>query len=211
MAIAVVAVAALIGVMATDSHDLAFTLGVEPQGPVTNLKPGQEACQSPIDVSAAAIAVRFNADAHAAPLAVSVRDGGPSGQRLGASAAKSARQDGDVQEAHVSGLQPGRRVAVCIHNTADVPIVLYGGSEGAARSSSLFVDGRLKKVDLTLVFQSAHGRSMLDLLPDVFGRAALFRPTWVGPWLFWLLGVLVVAAVPALLAIALTSAEKEDR
>jgi hypothetical protein len=47
---------------------------------------------------------------------------------------------------------------------------------------------------------------MLELVPQAFERAALFRPAWVGPWTFWLLLGLVAAGVPLLLAAAYRSA-----
>jgi len=49
---------------------------------------------------------------------------------------------------------------------------------------------------------------MLTALPDVFERAALWHPGWVGPWTFWLLLALVLGGVPLLLWRALSEAER---
>ena len=47
-------------------------------------------------------------------------------------------------------------------------------------------------------------------MPDIFQRAALFHPAWVGTWTLWLLLVVILVAVPLLLTRALRAAEAED-
>ena len=56
---------------------------------------------------------------------------------------------------------------------------------------------------MTVVFLTDERHSMLAQLPDVFERASVFRPGWVGPWVFWLLMALTLIGVPLLLARAL--------
>jgi hypothetical protein len=53
--------------------------------------------------------------------------------------------------------------------------------------------------------------STLSLIPTIFRRASLFRPSWIGPWLYWLL-VAVLAGATAWLALRLipTAAEEDD-
>ena len=79
---------------------------------------------------------------------------------------------------------------------------------------ALFARRRDLFSDLSVVFLHDSRRSVLSQLPDVFDRASVFRPGWVGPWLFWLLSAAVLLGVPLLLARALAESEgapAEDR
>jgi hypothetical protein len=49
---------------------------------------------------------------------------------------------------------------------------------------------------------------MLATLPHAFERASVFRPGWVGPWLYWLLAAAVLLGIPVLLARALSASEE---
>jgi hypothetical protein len=53
-------------------------------------------------------------------------------------------------------------------------------------------------------------RSLIALLPDMAERASVFRAGWVGPWTYLVLALLVLVAVPALLARGLARAGAED-
>jgi hypothetical protein len=96
------------------------------------------------------------------------------------------------------------RIAVCFR--APGYVALYGGPAVAARTSTLVLDGRPARKDLTLVFLRERPRSALALLPDMVRRATLFRPAWFTPGVLWALLVAVVTLVPFLLAMALRSA-----
>lgn len=196
---------------AMDERDLAFTLGVVPAQLAARLNPGEEACQAPVVTEERFAAVRFNVGASELPggsIAATVREA-PGGRTLATGRAvvyanrnePTARLDSEVPEE--------ARVEVCLRNTGHRQLVLHGGSRGARLSTGVKVDGRPKGTDLTLVFVRGEPRSTLSLVPEMFRRAALFRPAWVGAWTFWLLLALVLCGVPALLAAALRSAEPE--
>jgi hypothetical protein len=87
---------------------------------------------------------------------------------------------------------------------------LRGGAPQAARASTARVEGQPVPADLTLVFLRAEASSALSLVPEMFERATLFHPGWVGAWTFWALLVLVGAGVPLLLWFALGAALRES-
>lgn len=207
--VAALAVFALIATMATDERGLAFTLGVRPTQVATVLKAGDEACQRPIDVSADADAVEFQVGTFrrpGPPLDVAVREAsGP----LGTAHVPGGYPDNSRQRVRVGEIKSGERIAVCIHNLGRSRLALYGGPFQAARTSALFLDGKPQASDVTLIFHREPSQSMLSLLPDVFERASLFHPGWVGAWLFWLLAAAVAFGVPVLLALAMSNAETQ--
>jgi hypothetical protein len=207
LAVAVSGLVALALVAATDERALAFTLGVAPLQVSAELQPGQTACQAPVLGSSAFSRVRFQVGTYrrrGVPLEVDVRSFTTHrilGQgRLGAGYP-------DVSQPSVSvGRVPGERsVAVCIKNAGERKIALYGGAAAAA-SGEARVDGEEIGTDLTLIFERAESRSMLATVPDIFRRASVFRPGWVGEWTFWVLAVFLCAGVPALLAAAVARA-----
>jgi hypothetical protein len=53
--------------------------------------------------------------------------------------------------------------------------------------------------------------SLLSLTPEIFRRAAVFRPPRVGPWTFWALAAGVIVVVPLLLGLALRAAGSRPR
>ena len=54
-------------------------------------------------------------------------------------------------------------------------------------------------------------RTALSLVPDIFRRAALFHPAWVGAWTFWLLLGVLLLVVPGLLGLAVRAATRQPR
>jgi len=69
---------------------------------------------------------------------------------------------------------------------------------------------RTDNVDVALELVRAPERSLLSEVPDMFERASLFRPGWMGAWTFWLLLAAVAIGVPSLLARALRGALAEE-
>lgn len=201
--IAVVLVAA-----ASDQRRLAFTLGVKSEDAVADLRSRAEACQQPINVSAPFDRVAFRVKAlwpDTPPIDVAVR-ALPSHRFLGKGRLPGSYPDGAVREVEVGRIADVDQIAVCFKNAGDVDVALYGGPGLAARTSTLVLDGRPVRKDLTLVFLRDRPRSALALLPDMVRRATLFRPGWFAPAVLWALLVAVVTLVPFLLAMALRGA-----
>jgi hypothetical protein len=175
--------------------------------------PGQERCSGIIrPPGAGADRVRFWARVSGAgptpPIVVFVRrsrtaqtladgttEGGPAGSR-------TVRLRGSVAGS--------RKVVACFLNAGAVPAVLLPPPGTPTRVTVERSDALADYADVGLDLDRSDNRSLLALLPDVFERASLFRPGWVGAWTYWLLLVALVIGVPVLLSRALASASDED-
>ena len=122
---------------------------------------------------------------------------------LGQGRFRAGYADPTEQAVGVGRVAGEQRIAVCVRNAGRHRVGLYGNADAAARTSRAFLGNRGLDTDLTLVFARSEPRSMLSALPDIFERATVFRPGWVGPWLYWALAAAVLAGVPLLLARAL--------
>jgi hypothetical protein len=91
-------------------------------------------------------------------------------------------------------------------NRGAIRVAVFG-SGGGATESVVRSGGRELDADLDLSFYRSEKRSIASVAPTVVDRTALFRPGWVGPWTYWLLGLVVLLAVPALLIRAVRALE----
>jgi hypothetical protein len=205
---------ALAIVGARDERELAFTLGVVPSTVAAELQPGQAVCQRPVNVSTKFTRVRFQVGTFGqpgTPLTVSVRSA-RSGRRLGQGRLAGGYPDVTQQVVDVGPIGDSQRVTVCVRNGGHRRVALYGNATVAAPGTEAYIGRGRLGTDLTLVFERDEPRSVLSLLPQVFERASLFRPGWVGSWTFWLLAALLLAGVPLLLGLALArSGDEEER
>jgi hypothetical protein len=211
LATACVGILAAAFVGARDSRELAFTLGVVPAAVAAELAPGQTVCQAPVNVPTDFDRVRFQVGTYrrpGPPMRVAVRSAGS--RRLLAGGRLPAGYPDVSQPVVVVGeVRASQRAEVCLTNSGRRRLALYGNATAAAPVSDARLGNRPLGTDLTLMFERGESRSMVSLLPDVFDRASLFRPGWVGAWTFWVLAVLLLAGVPLLLALAV--ARSRDR
>jgi len=107
-------------------------------------------------------------------------------------------------------ISSGRRIRVCLHSRGPGSVDLMGApllnqalaeDDGTASGSS--------QAAIALLFLRPHPKSLLSLVPTVFARAALFRPSWVGPWTYWLLSVAFLGAF-VLAGVAVAHAVRSD-
>jgi hypothetical protein len=141
------------------------------------------------------------------PLAVSIRRA-DSGREIAAGRVPGGYADVSQLEVELdSTVAPGQRVAVCVRNAGQRKMAIYGGPELANVGTTVEIGGRDQKTDMTLVFTRPPS-SLLSQTPEVFERASLFRPVWIGPWAYWLLLGCVLLVVPTLLAAALGQANR---
>jgi hypothetical protein len=191
-----------------DDRDIAFTLSVTPDLVAAELEPGDTTCQNPVAVAEAFDGVRFQVGTYhrpGPPLEVMVRRRGSPGP---IASGRLAGGYPDISKPTVPirpAVPKDELVAVCVRNRGDRRVALYGGPELAKRRSRATLDGRDLRSDLTLVF-TQNQTSALATAPEIFERASLFRPVWIGAWTYWLLLALVLLVVPALLAVALKRA-----
>ncbi len=207
-----IAAAVVLALAAVVQHTTqAFTLGVIRAAPAVTLDTGQVACQRPIDVPEGGAFDRVDLSAGTfqqtgSPLEVTVQDARGSALAHGSLAGGYP----DIAQAPVHHVDLDRTVgagsvAVCVRNRGPRRVAIYGNADAAARSSTAYKDGKPIHVDLSLQFQRP-SRSIASELPRLLDRAALFRAPWLGPWLWWILIVALVAGGPWLLLRALRAA-----
>jgi len=197
---------ALVG--ASDRRTLAFTAGVLPQAPVVALAPGATVCQGPLPVAASFAAVELQVGTYGRagqPLAVVVRDAA-AGRVLAQGRLAGGYADVTRQQIDVGSVPAGRRIEVCARNAGARRVALYGTGDAASRVSTARLDGKPAGVDVDVVFRRSHPSGVLALVPDMLDRMALFKGSWIGAWVFWLLLAGVLLAVPLLLGRALAAA-----
>lgn len=210
LAVALVAGLGLLAKTATEEREAVYGLGVPSFTVAAKLEAGKRTCQEPIELPVKANSVVF-------PVATDGRPGEPldvtvrtaSGRVLGAGSVAPGYLDGTPQTARLSrAVGPASRVAVCIRNDGEQPVFVYGSEN--VTSSGTITDGAPGGIDLDLRFLSDDPRTFAEDLPDAFARAALFRPGWVGAWVYWVLLALLVLGAPLLLALALARAARDD-
>jgi hypothetical protein len=175
--------------------------------------PGQERCSSLIrPPGAGADRVRFWARASGGgpvpPIVVFVR------RSRTAQTLADGSADAGPAGARTVGLRGSvagsRKVVACFLNAGARPAILSPTPGTPTRVTVERSDALADYADIGLELSRSDNRSLLALLPDVFDRASLFRPGWVGGWTYWLLLVALVIGVPVLLSRALASASAED-
>lgn len=187
---------------------VAFPVGPGPTPVATIVPPRAEVCQTPIEVLADTRAVEFwlRTSRPSAPLEVTVRD--LRGRPLRRDRATAARGNPAPVSASFAPIREGTSIALCIRNVGSAPVAPSGGEQEA--DAGTLIAGQRRGADLTLVFLRDRPRSDLGLVPTMFRRAALFRFGWVGAWTFWVLAALVLLVVPALCALALARAARDQ-
>ena len=198
IAVAAVGALALLAVAALDDRERAFAVGLPPVRIAAELPPGERACRTGIDVPAGFSRVQLaTASFHRPGPPLTVTAGDARG------AVPGGYPDNSTVEADLDEIADGERVEVCVTNEGDRRMALYGAP--ADTPPDYLGDPELKP-EIAVTFLRDEPESMLELVPEAFERAALFRPAWVGAWTFWVLLGLVAAGVPLLLVAAYRSA-----
>lgn len=184
----------------------AFSLDVPNVGPVTSLAAGHRACESPIEDPSAFGGVRVWAASVGEPGILHVTVGDAGGARTLASGYAPVSVAEQPVTATVGATIPAhRQLRVCWTDIGPAAVDLFG-SAPVQPSVRLTADGKPVAAGLALVMLTPHSRSLLSQLSTVFSRAALFRPSWVGSWTFWvLLGGVIVALGLGGFAVALAT------
>jgi hypothetical protein len=203
----VVAVLALFALLHRTS--LAFTLGVAGVRWAAVLPPGQEACQTPVDVPAAFDRITLPIGTFRRPgsaLVVTVRGPGNgviAQGRLPAGYPDIAQRP--LETIRLNRSVGASSVAVCLRNAGGSRVALYGNSALAARGTSVIAGGRDVHTDMSLVFERPP-RSLASQAGAIAQRAALFRYGGMSPWLYLVLAAGLLVAGPLALVRALRTA-----
>jgi hypothetical protein len=188
--VAVLGIAGLLLAAGSDGRSTAFSLDIPPADAAAVLHPGQTVCQGPLTASAAFGSLT--------PWITPVSGGGAA-ISLTVQDALTNRTvaTGDIA-AYPGPISPlvglsravpsGQRVRICLRSRGPGVVELLGALPAsdalAADDGSATGVGRAA---IALLFFRPHPRSLLSMVPTIFARASLFRPSWVGPWTYWLL------------------------
>jgi hypothetical protein len=226
IAIAVMVLAGVLALAITGARkrtDLVFDTAVNAIYPVAPVKAGSTLCQYPFGATDTFDRVRFAAGTFGKPgpqLVVSVLD-----HFTGAELARGEQpagwvDKGDPRTVDVGTVKPGTQVDVCIHNRGRVTTYIYGdyyhgefgkgplGVTPTNSTNSAYVDGTMIEADTAMSLLSSEKRSALSRIPSILRHAATFKPPFVEPWLFWVLGGLILFGAPVALWAALVSSTR---
>jgi hypothetical protein len=205
--VAVLAVLAL-----TRGSALVYTIGVQPQAPVTALAANARACQSPLllprDEPIERIA--FNVSGGERVEMSMIDENGRTIAR-GAARPPAPPPPGTrpgLTAADVEAVLPRGPVTVCVANDGSQPVTIWGTIDAASGETTAKVDGKPIGADMAVVLERRDERSLLALAPEMAARASLFRARWLSPVAYGVLALLVLVGVPALLLGALRSAAR---
>ncbi len=216
---AVVIVVAAVVALLLDQRELAFTNGVAPGEEVVRLKPQLNACQRNVQVLAPFATIRLATDSHHRPgplLRLTVLER-RSGRVLGGGTVPAGYVTRlDAPQDQISGfvgrVKAKRAIDVCVTNVGGQAVALGGTLESRPENSDLTAGIRRARPvpgNLALSFLKPKPSSLLAELPAALRRAALFHPSFVGAWTFWVLAALLAVVVPLLLARAVTAVGDE--
>ena len=169
---------ALVLAAAADERRTAFAPVPRSVAVVAVTAPGQTVCQREVDVPAAFDGVETSVGTGGVPsppVDVEVRRSGgtrvlargrlPAGARDNTAALAQVRPE----------VRSGQVVDVCMRNAGRRELAFYGGPWFASPGRA-DVEGRRAEGNLQLRYVRSEPRSALSLVPDMFRRAALFRP-----------------------------------
>lgn len=153
---------------------------------IATLQPGQAVCEGPITSQGAARSVGiWGAAAGAtARLTVAVKDASTQ-ETVASGPLQAVAQEGEWTARLDRDVPQGHPVQICL--TQDAGAFSLMGS--AVSEPGVTVTGIPAGQRYSLVLLSDGDQSLLGSLSLAFSRASLWRPSWVGPWTFWMLGV----------------------
>jgi hypothetical protein len=100
---------------------------------------------------------------------------------------------------------------VCVRNAGPGAVPLEATTEGRVMPRPVTtVKGRPLPQRMTLLLTEGHDRSLISRRGQVLDRIAAFKPWWIGRGSLVLLGLLLLAGVPALAVAALWLSPEED-
>jgi hypothetical protein len=198
---------------ATDERHLAFSLAVRPSEPGVEALPGQEACQRDVDVEEPfdSLTILPAAFFHPVPrLVVTVFDRA-NGTVTAAGVLTAGHPENKPTTIELNRSVPrASRVDVCFRNLGAWKLAFFSGPGTDNEPSFATLDGRYIRSDILIDFLRSKPRTTLSMIPDIFRRATLFHPRWVGTWTFWLLSAVLALLVPLALAAAARAAARSE-
>jgi 4-amino-4-deoxy-L-arabinose transferase-like glycosyltransferase len=197
IAVAVVLCTILLVELARPREFLTGTNSAGSEGAVVHVDPGQRLCLDRLDVPGATGRLRLLLVA-ATPTTVTTEVATHGRVERGQLAMTPVARGPLPFDVPVRGVHGA--TALCVSPSAPIDVAGRHGSESGQPAPLL--DGKPldARVAVSYLPPAGERRSLLAQLPDMFSRAALFRPGVVGPWTY---GVILFVLAPALFAAAL--------
>jgi hypothetical protein len=206
VALGLLAIVALLLAASRQMPVRSYDLNAPNQTPVGTLRPGGRVCEGPVIPAAdtRVVAIWGQSTSPSATVRIEVEDART--RRLLAARRVVAGSVPNAAVARLGSDIPARQpLTICVADEA-------GGFSlwGSAASHPGIVMTGTSGSEFSLVLISAATHTFVGSLGLAFSRAALWRPSWVGPWTYWvfLFALLALFGVSAL-AIARASTEDE--
>jgi hypothetical protein len=179
--------------------------------PFVDLKAGEQVCFDPavMDTHSEVAVFRVNTfERPGSPIALTIAG---SGYRF------TARTPGgypDSEVLHVPVRPPPHDLAVriCLRNEGARTIALFGDNDQTRAPFEVTAAGKDSGISVQFAFYEREPVSIADRLSTTFDRMQVFRPGFLGPWLFWPLALVCVVLLPlgALWALWRSVVDEED-
>ena len=207
LAVAGVSVIIVVGLLISGARDMMvreFSIRARDEEPVAVLGPSHSVCEGPVTSEAQidAVSIWGGPVSGVAHLTVQAQDA-VTHQEL-ASGDIDARATGEHLARLNTPVPGGSPLRICLIGDLNAFSVL--GWFAADRHAVMSGKNGGLQFSLSLL---NNNRSLLGSLPLAFSRASLWRPSWVGPWTFWVLAIALLATF-GLAAAAVASATSAD-
>ncbi len=161
-----------------------YALRAPNQYPLLTLAPSGSVCEGPVTSATRVRAVGIWGAAVGAPASLRLSVRTASGTRVLAAGTTVARSDEAEQQVELEPeVAGGVALRVCVTDVRGS----FSIAGSPAIDARIVMTGRPAGHEFSLLLLGGR-RSLFGALPSIFSRAALFRPSWIGAWTFWMLG-----------------------
>lgn len=163
--------------------------------PFVDLKAGQQVCMDPAVMDTRSGLAVFRVNTYQRPGSAIALTIAGDGYRF-AGRTRAGYPDNEVLHVPVPAPRRDLVVRICLRNEGTRKMGLFGTNDQTRAPLTVTVDGKQDGTAVQFAFYERRPVSILDRLATSFHRMQVFRPGFLGPWLFWPLAILCVIGVP---------------
>ncbi|HEX7297894.1 MAG TPA: hypothetical protein VF257_02735 [Solirubrobacteraceae bacterium] len=104
--------------------------------------------------------------------------------------------DNEVLHVPVQPPKHDLAVRICMRNAGNRKMSLFGANDQTKAPFKVTVDGKDSGTAVQFAFYERKPVSIAARLPTIVHRMQVFRPAFLGPWLFWPLAFMCVVGLP---------------